>query len=64
MELDIARERLIDYIIPVVAYVCKECEVEFYYEDDTARFCPRCGGKKIEVLYEWDVELLDWGWRR
>jgi len=64
MELDTARERLIDYIEPIVAYICRECEAEFYYEDGTARFCLRCGSKEIEPLYNRDVELLDWGWRR
>jgi len=63
VELDEARERLIDFIIGLVAYFCKNCRSEFYFEDDTAKFCPKCRSSEVKVEYERDVELLDWGWK-
>ncbi len=64
IELDEAREALIDYISGLVVYECKNCESEFYYQDDTAKFCPKCGSEVIRPLYDRDVELLDWGWKK
>ena len=60
VDLDEALEVLDGYIFEIVAYRCKECKREFYTEDDTARFCPFCGGNNTEVL-EKKVELIDWG---
>jgi len=62
--LDEARERLIDYIVGLVTYTCNNCKTEFYFIDDTAKFCPKCGSSDVRVEYERDVELLDWGWVR
>ena len=61
IDLDEVYDALNGYIFEAVAYRCKECKREFYTEDDTARFCPFCGGSNTEVLYEKKVELIDWG---
>jgi len=58
-----ARELLSDYIFALVAYICADCEEEFFAYDDTAKCCPFCKSDKIEVWAERDVELLDWGHR-
>lgn len=63
MELDYAREVLLDYITKLVAYTCSKCGSEFFAYDDTAKYCPFCKSDKIEVWAERDVELLDWGYR-
>ncbi|MEM2120772.1 MAG: hypothetical protein QXR93_06800 [Archaeoglobaceae archaeon] len=55
-----ARELLSDHIISLVAYICADCEEEFFAYDDTAKCCPFCKSDAIVVLYERDVELLDW----
>ncbi len=63
IDLDTAREVLSDNISELVAYECESCGAEFYFEDDTAKLCPKCGSE-VKPLYERDVELLDWGWKR
>ena len=63
ISLDMAREALQDYISGLVAYRCESCGAEFYFGDDSAKLCPKCGFLARPV-YERDVELLDWGVRR
>jgi len=63
-DLDTALEALTDYRSELVAFHCNDCGAEFYYQDDTAKFCPKCGGTNIEPEYNRDVELLDFGYRR
>jgi|Deesub1362B_J571_1020462.scaffolds.fasta_scaffold00781_26 rubrerythrin len=63
ISLDAAREALIDHIHELVAYRCESCGAEFYFEDDTAKLCPKCGFL-AKPAYERDVELLDWGIRK
>ncbi|MHC1624885.1 MAG: hypothetical protein ACXQS2_02695 [Methermicoccaceae archaeon] len=63
-ELDTALEALTDYRSELVAFRCTDCGAEFYYQDDTAKFCPKCGSMNIEPEYNRDVELLDFGYRR
>jgi len=64
MEIDEALKVLDGYLFGIVACWCNKCKREFYTEDDTTKFCPHCGGKDVEVIYEKEVQLLDWGWRR
>jgi len=64
ISLDMAREALQDYLEHIFAYRCNSCGLEFYFVDDTAKFCPKCGGMHVEPQYNRDVELLDWGYRR
>lgn len=64
IDLDTAREVLCDYVTELVAYKCESCGAEFYYLDDTAKYCPKCGSDKGQPVYERAVELIDWGWRR
>lgn len=35
----------------VVKFYCRNCSAEFYYQDDTAIFCPKCGSKEIIPMY-------------
>lgn len=64
MTIDNALEVLKDYRYDIVAIYCDECGIEFYFVDDTARFCPNCGSANIKPKYDRDVELLDFGLRR
>jgi len=63
-DLDTALEALTDYRSELVAFHCSECGAEFYYQDDTVKFCPKCGSSTIVAEYNRDVELLDFGYRR
>lgn len=62
VELDVARERLIDYLYELYGYKCSKCEYEFFAYDKLAKCCPRCGSRAY-LVENWDVELLDWGMR-
>ena len=42
----------------VVLYVCKKCAKEFYCPDDTARYCPYCGGTQIIRLFLVDAVVM------
>jgi DNA-directed RNA polymerase subunit RPC12/RpoP len=58
-ELDYCLEILRDSDIcfPVIQYICKDCGTYFYYEDDTAEFCPKCGSRNVSP--EREVEIVD-----
>ncbi len=65
ISLDMAREVLIDYLVGISAYECKECGTEFFMiEGNKARYCPACKSENVVYSGERDVELLDWGVRR
>lgn len=63
MSIDEILEALVDVRLELVAIECKDCKTEFYYNDDTAKYCPKCGSRNVEAVYNRDVELLDFGYR-
>ena len=42
----------------VVLYICKKCAKEFYCLDDSANFCPYCGGTQIIRLFLVDALVM------
>lgn len=59
MNLDVAKEVLLDYILSATVYRCKVCRAEFFtVELETAKLCPFCTGE-VFVDEKRRVEIID-----